>query len=393
MSASSGRPDVSGVPDSVGSLVRLPALDGLRALAILLVIPHNADLLPSADEPGGWVLRHFYALGWMGVQLFFVLSGYLITRILRGSRDTPGYFRTFYLRRALRILPAYYFIVAIGLVLLPAISTMPAEFEASRDSFSVAAVLLFFSNWAQPLGHGIYGFGHLWSLAVEEQFYLVWPAVICLVNRAPLMRVVGVAVLCFPLLRFAMLQMGASPDMLYQFTLSRMDALLCGAWVALALEDPRASAALRRWCGVVAVAALVAILAILGLAHGLDKHAVVTQVAGYSVLSLGLAAWMARVVMVSQGGTPGLATRILSVRQLGSIGFHSYGMYLVHQPLSQWWAREAFIGAWPGGVPGSLGSVTYSVLLTGASYALAVVLYRVIERPALKLRETVARSG
>jgi peptidoglycan/LPS O-acetylase OafA/YrhL len=156
---------------------RIAALDGVRGLAVLVVIVHNAAWVTGES-------RHFLtklfgaaaAAGWVGVQLFFVLSGFLITGILLETRDRAGYFRSFYLRRTLRIFPLYYALVAVTVFVVAPLSTDAVW--ASQVYERQWAYWLYVSNWVSPFGHGISGFSHLWSLAVEEQFYLVWPLMV-----------------------------------------------------------------------------------------------------------------------------------------------------------------------------------------------------------------------
>jgi peptidoglycan/LPS O-acetylase OafA/YrhL len=127
---------------------------------------------PLAPRSGAWhLLTAFSSAGWIGVQLFFALSGFLITAALLDSQDGLHYFRNFYAKRALRILPLYYAVLLALLVVLP-------WFIAPRVPYSYeqqATLWLFVLNWTQA---SPYGFGHFWSLAIEEQFYLLWPLVV-----------------------------------------------------------------------------------------------------------------------------------------------------------------------------------------------------------------------
>ena len=147
----------------------IPGLDGVRGVAIIWVVLHNA-----MDRP--WIvsgpLFHgvalFAHLGWIGVQLFFALSGLLITASLLDSQGSPHYFRNFYVKRALRILPLYYGVLLVVLVVLPRLGALAQIDQTVRQW----PLWLFVNNWTPsvPLG-----FAHFWSLAVEEQFYLIWP--------------------------------------------------------------------------------------------------------------------------------------------------------------------------------------------------------------------------
>ena len=151
-------------------------------MPILLVIPHNA-IASLADNPcavkcGGttWAAMLLVNVGWIGVQIFFVLSGFLITRNLLDSLGAPNYYRAFYVRRALRILPLYYGTLAVVFLLLPLVGLHPlGDDGGARDRLWF---WVFLSNWSVPLGAAACGLPHFWSLAVEEQFYLAWPALV-----------------------------------------------------------------------------------------------------------------------------------------------------------------------------------------------------------------------
>ena len=234
--------DPSGNPAAVAKQfpAHLPALDGLRALAVFVVVQHNLSLL-HGDQ--GLLVHHLGNMlhrGWMGVQLFFVLSGFLITRILLDTQQSPSYYASFYSRRALRIFPLYY-AVLIGLFLvLPALWQMPAALAEDAPASRQMWLWLYLSNWtgARGLGGGTPPVFHFWSLAVEEQFYLLWPLVVRHCTPHRLMQVcVGIVVAAL-LCRAVELVLGSSPQAIYTSTLSRMDALALGAMVAAWLRSP-----------------------------------------------------------------------------------------------------------------------------------------------------------
>src|SRR5260221_2298951 len=145
---------------------RLPTLDGLRAIAILLVVPHNLNLIATfgGTQPVVAALHR----GWIGVQLFFVLSGFLITRILLDARDAPDYYRSFFVRRALRIFPLYYAVLLVLFVLLPVLGLVPLD----SDPMGELSYWAYSSNWYGPFRHGPEAVSHFWSLPTEEKFYL-----------------------------------------------------------------------------------------------------------------------------------------------------------------------------------------------------------------------------
>lgn len=207
-----------------------PCLDGLRGLAILLVVPHNTDItVPVLHGPFA-VFAVLIDRGWVGVQLFFVLSGFLITEQLCRSRHAPNYLGGFYARRVLRIVPLYAAAVVLAVVLTRVLASRGHAVVHTPAWALWLGILVI--NWTEPLGTEIAGFPQFWSLALEEQFYLVWPFVV----RAFASRlfVVTAAIAAAALgIRVLMLLLGANTSMVYMWTLSRMDALAFGAMAAL----------------------------------------------------------------------------------------------------------------------------------------------------------------
>src|SRR5262245_43395916 len=209
--------------------VRLPTLDGLRAVAILLVVPHNLNLMVASS---GLAYPFVAALnrGWIGVQLFFVLSGFLITGILLDARDSPSYYRSFFVRRVLRIFPLYYATLLVLLVLLPALGLAPSSFR--RDPLVELSYWAYFTNWYGPFHPGEDSLSHFWSLASEEQFYLLWPFVVHRRSAEWVMRLCLAIAAASLALRIAMVVTGFPVQAIYQFLATRMDALALGGAAA-----------------------------------------------------------------------------------------------------------------------------------------------------------------
>ncbi len=184
---------------NAGESAHLPALDGVRGIAILLVLlTHLGAILRDT-----WVGRHL-GFGWMGVDLFFVLSGFLITRILLATRKGPSYYRRFYIRRGLRIWPVYYVYVAVMLLLMHGLSQFPHAFPVSTVS-PVWLFLLFLQN-LNPASLFCFRdslFSVTWSLCIEEHFYLAWPGCVRHLSRRALLLVLGSVFAISPVLRLA----------------------------------------------------------------------------------------------------------------------------------------------------------------------------------------------
>jgi len=210
---------------------RLPQLDAIRGVAILLVIFHNQGTkYPSLH------LGTLFANGWMGVDLFFVLSGFLITGILLDTKHSENYFKNFYVRRCLRIWPLYYSVILFMFVIVPFLRPSEAQahalFERSSPWWSY---LLFLQNFlvSNPTGAAA-SLGVTWSLAIEEQFYIVWPWVVRYCSATQLRRI-AVGVMCLsPALRLSVSVYGVD---LYSNTFCRLDGLMAGALLALLVRS------------------------------------------------------------------------------------------------------------------------------------------------------------
>jgi peptidoglycan/LPS O-acetylase OafA/YrhL len=358
---------IAPIPDRLGYR---PALDGVRAVAILMVllVHTGAFLVPGADD-------HVLPGGALGVDLFFVLSGFLITTLLLERRSEHRPLASFYLRRALRLLPA----VAVLLVGTAVIAL--AEGEPARSvANTFAAVLTYTTNWALLAGVSIERhLTHLWSLAIEEQFYAVWPLVLLgalatASSRTQLLWLTVGLALASALWRAALWESGHSWERLYLRTDARADALLIGAALAQ-LPWRRVAAVSTRWRSLAGGVALVALLA---AAETLKASSAVLYLGGYTVVAI-LAAVLIAAVLPGGGvlaATLGASTAIV-------IGRLSYSLYLWHFPL--FIVVGEHTGAWP---------TTLRVVVGWAlTFAVAAASYRLVERPALALKDRVGRRG
>jgi peptidoglycan/LPS O-acetylase OafA/YrhL len=209
---------------------KIPQLDAIRGIAVLLVIMnHASDKYPSLH------LQGIFGRGWMGVDLFFVLSGFLITGILLSAKDSEGYFKNFYARRCLRIWPLYYSVLILMFVVIPLLRPSEAGKVFEARSSPWWAYPLFLQNFLIPSPTGATGpLGVTWSLAIEEQFYLVWPWVVryCSYHR---LWTIALAVFCVsPALR---LYLAHHSILIYSNLFCRLDGLMAGALLALALSS------------------------------------------------------------------------------------------------------------------------------------------------------------
>ncbi len=294
------------MPDEDGVSVSAykPQLDGLRALAITLVVIYHVD--PSL-LPGGWI----------GVDIFFVLSGFLITSILeRELRATSSIaIGNFYIRRILRLTPAFWLLLAV---------VACVDVLSWRRVDGLRAVLLsatYLMNW--NLAFNWYPqtlLGHSWSLAMEEQFYLVWPLVLRLFGRRSPLVFIFVAICMVIAWRLYLVCSGATPARTYSGFDSHSDALLIGCALAFAKPSlPLQSLILRfSWVPIAAILALALVLTI-------DSQ--LTQSFGLTLTAV-VAAWLLWATLHDDQ-----IARLFSTAPAVYTGRISYGWYLWHYPM------------------------------------------------------------
>jgi peptidoglycan/LPS O-acetylase OafA/YrhL len=335
---------------------KLPQLDSVRGLAVLLVLLHNTDRYPSLH------LQWISGNGWMGVDLFFALSGFLITGILIDTKQSQGYFKNFYARRCFRIWPLYYSVLLFMFVIVPIVRPSEAHTVFAARSEPWWAYLVFLQNFLVPIPSMATGpLGVTWSLAVEEQFYLFWPLVVRFCNEAQL-RKIAIAVICFsPALRFYLSLHNAD---IYSNAFCRWDGLMAGALLAVVLRSnsvlpPKFIA--RAWMTFLISAPLALII------EGFHSRWIVfslTAVASVSFIYLALFSkqrWL---------------QALLTNRFLVYTGTISYGIYLLQKiPLD---AAKSF----------HLDKHEFLALpiTTAATYAMAALSWNVLEKPFLKLK-------
>jgi peptidoglycan/LPS O-acetylase OafA/YrhL len=304
----------------------IPALDGIRGVAILAVLLHHCRFLLNPAFPAEHALVKLFELGWCGVVLFFVLSGFLITGILVDSRNSPNYFSTFYARRFLRIFPLYYGALALtflGSRLLHAWLAMPDPLAHVNPWWYLGYIQNFRPT---PSLMDPY-LGPMWSLAVEEQFYLVWPMLVLLLNRRALTAICAVLIPASFLIRFDYSGPNGALDIFVNtFTPASLDALAAGALMAIAVRN----AAWRRWMGHLArplILACTAWFCILAWRAGsLFEYAPSIQSWGITALVLMFAA----VTFLAATAGHGMISGFLRLSGLRFVGKISYSLYVLH---------------------------------------------------------------
>jgi peptidoglycan/LPS O-acetylase OafA/YrhL len=359
---------------------RLPALDGLRGVAIVAVLIHNVGLVQQRSLSPLMKLVYFvHAPGWIGVALFFALSGFLITSLLASSRG-PGALGVFWIRRALRIFPLYYATLLVATLVLPHVRGLPDAFQGLDH---MGWYWTYTCNWVGTLGKGVPAFAHFWSLAVEEQFYLLWPLLVLNLDDAKMLRAcVGLALVALAA-RIAMRAEGVSPGAVYLFTVTRMDALTLGGAVALLLRDPGRLDWTLAWSRRALVGSALVILAMVPFTRAFNREDVWVQTVGYGVLSV----FCAALVVEAVREPPSTLGRLLSARWLRWLGKYSYAIYVFHHPISQFLSPRfaASINA-PGALSPLLSLLELEGLVAALSIGAALLSWNLIERWFLSLK-------
>jgi peptidoglycan/LPS O-acetylase OafA/YrhL len=318
----------------------MPALDGVRGLAILAVLLFHFVANSVATNGFERAVNKVLNYGSLGVDLFFVLSGFLITGILYDSRESHRYFRNFYMRRVLRIFPLYYAVLAMVFLVVPLLPFLRGAEIASLHEhqwwawlYGVNVYLSLSGAWALSY------LDHFWSLAVEEHFYFVWPLVVWLLAarpRALLRAAAAVAALSFAG-RVAASVAGATVVTTTVLTPFQLDALCLGGFFAVLLRQPGGEAAVRRALPWIALAgAVVAALtyAVPFLTGGGRLVGVPVRGGAFRVL---FAVLLLGVLFAPEGS---LASRVFRSRAMTWLGKYSYGLYVYHHFVSYFVMRH-----------------------------------------------------
>jgi peptidoglycan/LPS O-acetylase OafA/YrhL len=369
-----------------GVPVHVPALDGVRGFAVLIVIFHNAGWIAGSSEQ--FVIKLFSAIsatGWIGVSLFFALSGLLITGILLDSRGREGFFLSFYLRRTLRIFPLYYFFVAVTVFVAAPLAWSPewaADVRTGQWPY-----WLYVSNWTQPFKIDIYGLTHLWSLAVEEQFYLVWPLLAYWLGRRGLAQLAVAMIVAGPFIRYGLRAAGLPIDATYFFTIARWDALAAGALLAALLRSERGRELVSVWTGRTTLALTLALAALVVVQRGFHSDDLPITVIGQSIIAGLSTCLLAYAVEAGPGALRGVQ-RVLAWPVLRTLGKYSYAMYVFHFPIHH--ALKVPLGPWVEDTDDALRIVrvfAYLALVLLLTFGASLLSWRLLEKPFLDLKE------
>jgi peptidoglycan/LPS O-acetylase OafA/YrhL len=360
----------------------MPELDSLRGMAILLVLffhgfgfQFGAARLPR--------LAHLFVVatmpGWVGVNLFFVLSGFLITGILLDSKHQPNYYRRFYTRRALRILPAYY-----ALLLILFISPLTGWFEHRQISWQfVALSFVYLSNVTGFFGVPLQ-YGALWSLAVEEHFYILWPTVVrSLSRRAICYFAIAITVIC-PMLRAIAFKLGFQYGAGYTWLVA--DGLAAGSLLGLLSRSWLADRRRMKRISIACMAGGAALIAA-GVPFGiLLGRTFLGGVFRLTVLNVFFTGALGATLVLGTGSLRWIVLR----PTLQFFGKISYGLYLIHM-LAFDFADHLIAQYFPDPVAAVRGSFGLMCLRFGIAAAIAIVVAalsrKYFEEQFLRLKE------
>ena len=362
----------------------VPALDGLRGVAILLVLGHHFRFIlePSfrLERISLWLLDG----GWCGVELFFVLSGFLITGILLDSKHSPGFFRNFYTRRALRIFPLYYAYLAF--VFLGLAAWWTAHFHHNPwASINPIWYILYLQNFKSP--HMFYDqfLGHLWSLAIEEQFYLIWAFLVLCLNRSSLGFACVAGIASALIARLFLAGQGVQESFfLNTLTVASIDSLCAGALIAILMRSEPIRKRSGRWIAALAVVSAVGFALLAKTAGSLFLYNVPIHTWGLTFLSFLFACLIYWIASQSSG----VLDNLLSLPALRLVGRVSYGMYVLH-PAVIGFVLPRVDPVTPGTAPWLqfLIKIGVFVLLTTATFLAALFSWLCWEKPFLRLKD------
>lgn len=371
----------------------IPALDGIRGLAILMVLCVHFFMSYTPQNFLESLIQKISGHGSLGIDLFFMLSGFLITGILLDTKSNVRYLRNFLVRRFLRIFPLYYLVLTLVLLALWFIPQDQQPFYSKvweAQPWAWSYLFNFFvaheGAWTVPY------IGHFWSLAVEEQFYLFWPLIVYRLSAKRLMQLSTVIILTSTALLAWMEITGVSKVTIHVLTPLRLNALCMGAWLATWLRQPevlqlgldmiRRRAALLL-IGSLLVKSLIIILVKFtpSLSECLEALRTLSWLGLFAALLLGAVALPSSSPLI----------RSLCFRPLTFLGQYSYGIYIFHHFIS--WPADHYRSIdW---LTMQLGNQTLAILLNGGggigiSIVIAWLSFHAFERHFLRLKDRLA---
>ena len=364
------KPENSNPATRLGGRPHYPALDGLRGLAILLVVVyHNFGFI------------NVFFFGWLGVDLFFVLSGFLITDILLNTVGKKGYLKNFYIRRALRIFPLYYLCLILFLFIIPRLTP---QFDVTYYTDNQVWLWTYLQNWLYIFKNPdqTNTLNHLWSLAVEEQFYLLWPLVILLI-RKPKYLLVFISLLLVAVLGLRLwIWMNQVEYLAYfnLYTFTRIDGICIGCMVALLLRIDKDF--LKKYTGVIVLFFAALNFAFFFINRKYHFAFPYLALAGYTTFAM----MFGLLVNEAVTGKMKQINLLFNIPILKFFGKISYGFYIFHWPV--YLLLSPYLFSWMSKfTSGGLLKFAVSVIATLAAVAISWVSYQYYEKRFLRLKD------
>ncbi len=356
--------------------LHIPALDGVRGIAIFLVLLYHCF----------YPLRHLGStVGWVGVDLFFVLSGFLITGILLDTRQNKNYFKTFYLRRSLRIFPLYYLFLIFFFILSPILlnPTLLKPYQYYFDNqiwywLYIPNWLITFNNHWPPVPKPL--LDHFWSLAIEEQFYLFWPFLVFICNR----KVLGFICLFFIfqsiLIRNIFENIGQDYSSSYVFTFARLDAISIGALIAIMIRSEKGKIILEKYTALILTVSTLILILITLINHNFSLKDEYFIRIGYTVIGFFFGSFLLFALVPNSP-----INKVSEVRFFRFLGKYSYGIYIYHwlifplfiDYIAKWIEKFTSKSIW----------LIASFICVGFIILLAVITFHIFEKQFLKLKK------
>lgn len=361
---------------------RIPGLDGLRGLAVCLVFVHHVGgqgvqkVLPEFQ-----LGKAFWYNSWCFIEMFLLVSGFLATGRLLETRRSPGSLRRFLTGRVLRVLPLYFALLLLAFVLLRPLLAGRSDYDSAwRQQWTFWMLV---QNWMI----GLQGWwqweyvNHLWYVAVDAQFFLVWALVIALVPHRALLGVTLLGCLVAPACRVALHLLQTPPLACYMWTPCRIDSLMLGSVLALLVRSEQGIAllrAIRPWAAGASAAALAVWIALTGR---LVPTSFSFCAFGYTLVAVFFGSLLSYCVLP---GRPNWFVRLVDAPSLGSVGRLSYGIYLFHFPIIVYLVRyfPKFSGFWGQ----LLSAAIFTLWVASLSLVLAYASWRLFEKPLLSLK-------
>jgi peptidoglycan/LPS O-acetylase OafA/YrhL len=366
---------------------RITELDGVRGFALAMVLWLHCFLV----NPTSVVARLANSIGgsmFISLDLFFVLSGFLITGILIRTRESPHRARNFYVRRVLRIFPAYYLVLIFIFLIYPMFYAPLRQTHAEKESiyfFFYVQNLRYTWTGGRPAWPGL---EHLWSMAVEEQFYLLWPIIVWCTPPNMVARLCAGVIAASVAIKLALLAVGATVNQVYLPTYCRLEGLAAGAGLA-ALWLTHGVRRTPRWLNVVGLTTTICLLWLIFRKSGTKVNP--KDLVAHTITATGAFSWM---IFAAVTSSPDAAIRrFFRNKVLCFLGRYSYGIYLLHYVV--YWQVKYFVldalGSKPNGDNPS--AIIAGIAIIAITIALALVMYHIYEAPVLRLKRFFTSSS